>query len=191
VSLTNYALRQEGVWGSGCIDPRFLDLGTSWSWVVSFTSRPLYPRDPLDRRLGGPLSRYGGDTTEVNLFLYYIWGNIGQNTLKCLWHGFSQAKYQLMTACYYTKPFRTLCRRKKADTLKSSSSGSSSFGLQIMKKKRLANYLQGLEKSGFDPIRDTVRFHARQFTEKTWVEHRVSHDLKMAGWDSLSSRLYP
>jgi hypothetical protein len=39
--LTNYALRHEGVWGSGCIDPHFLDLGTSWRWVVSFTPRPL------------------------------------------------------------------------------------------------------------------------------------------------------
>jgi hypothetical protein len=28
--LTNYALRHEGVWESGCIDPHFLDLGTSW-----------------------------------------------------------------------------------------------------------------------------------------------------------------
>jgi hypothetical protein len=28
-SLTNKALRHEGVWGSGCIDPHFLDLGTS------------------------------------------------------------------------------------------------------------------------------------------------------------------
>jgi hypothetical protein len=27
--LTDYALRHEGVWGSGCIDPNFLDLGTS------------------------------------------------------------------------------------------------------------------------------------------------------------------
>jgi hypothetical protein len=56
--LTNYALHYEGVWESGCIDPHFLDIGTSWRWVVSFTSRPLYPREkspkyPLDRRLGG------------------------------------------------------------------------------------------------------------------------------------------
>jgi hypothetical protein len=34
------------------------DLGTSWRWLVSFTSRLLYPRGkspwyPLDRRLGG------------------------------------------------------------------------------------------------------------------------------------------
>jgi hypothetical protein len=41
--------------GSGCIDPRFLDLGTSWRWVVSFTPRPLYPQGkspwyPLYRR---------------------------------------------------------------------------------------------------------------------------------------------
>jgi hypothetical protein len=33
--LTNGTLRHEGVWGSGCIDPHFLDLGTSWIWVVS------------------------------------------------------------------------------------------------------------------------------------------------------------
>jgi hypothetical protein len=50
--------------GSGCIDPHFLDLGTSWRWVVNFTPRPLYPRGkslryPLDRRFGGPQSRSG------------------------------------------------------------------------------------------------------------------------------------
>jgi hypothetical protein len=46
------------VWGSWYIDPYFLDLGTSWRWVVSFTLRPLYPwgkspRYPFDSRLGG------------------------------------------------------------------------------------------------------------------------------------------
>jgi hypothetical protein len=40
------------------------DLGTRWRWVVSFMPRPLYtlgnrPPVPLDRRLGGPQSRYG------------------------------------------------------------------------------------------------------------------------------------
>jgi len=44
--------------GSGVIAPRIFDLGTRWSWVVSFTPRQLYPegrspRYPLDRRLGG------------------------------------------------------------------------------------------------------------------------------------------
>jgi hypothetical protein len=58
------APHHEGVWGSGCIEPHFLDLGTSWRWVVSFTPRPLYPwgkspRYPLDRRLGVPQSRSG------------------------------------------------------------------------------------------------------------------------------------
>jgi hypothetical protein len=58
------ALRHEGVWRSGCIDPHFLDLGTSWRWVVSFRPRPLYPRGnspryALDRRLGAPQSRSG------------------------------------------------------------------------------------------------------------------------------------
>jgi hypothetical protein len=28
--LTNQAIRHEGVWGSGCIDLRFLDLGIRW-----------------------------------------------------------------------------------------------------------------------------------------------------------------
>jgi hypothetical protein len=51
-------------YGYGCIDPHFLDLSTSWRWVVNFTPRPLYPqgkgpRYPLDRRLGGPQSRSG------------------------------------------------------------------------------------------------------------------------------------
>jgi hypothetical protein len=41
--LTNWALRHEGVWGSGCIDPHFLDLSTNLRWVVSSTSRLLYP----------------------------------------------------------------------------------------------------------------------------------------------------
>jgi hypothetical protein len=47
------------------MDPHFLTWAlTSWRWVVSFTSRPLYhrrksPRYPLDRMLGGPQSRSG------------------------------------------------------------------------------------------------------------------------------------
>jgi hypothetical protein len=48
--------------GSGCIDPHFLDLGTSWRWVVSFKLQPPYlqgkgPRYLLYRRLGGLQSR--------------------------------------------------------------------------------------------------------------------------------------
>jgi hypothetical protein len=38
--LTSEALRHEGVWGSGCIDQRVLDLSTSWSeWSVSRPGR--------------------------------------------------------------------------------------------------------------------------------------------------------
>jgi hypothetical protein len=36
------------------VEPRFLDLSTSWRWVVSFTPRPLYPRYPLDKRFVDP-----------------------------------------------------------------------------------------------------------------------------------------
>jgi hypothetical protein len=62
--LTHYGLRHEGVWGSGCIDPHFLDLSTSWRWVVSFTPLPLFPRRkspwyPLDKNLGWSQSRSG------------------------------------------------------------------------------------------------------------------------------------
>jgi hypothetical protein len=53
--LTNQALCHEGVWRSGCIDRRFLDLGTNWRWVVSFTPRPLYPGEkvPVIHWIGG------------------------------------------------------------------------------------------------------------------------------------------
>jgi hypothetical protein len=34
--LTNQALHHEDVQGSGCRDPRFPDLGTSWRWCVEF-----------------------------------------------------------------------------------------------------------------------------------------------------------
>jgi len=32
-------------WWSGGKDPRILDLGSRRRWVVSFTPRPLYPRE--------------------------------------------------------------------------------------------------------------------------------------------------
>jgi hypothetical protein len=56
--LANYTLHHQGVWGSGCIDPYTLDLGTNWRWVISFTPRPLYsrgnnPRYSLDKGLVG------------------------------------------------------------------------------------------------------------------------------------------
>jgi hypothetical protein len=55
----------------------FLDLGTRWRRVVSFTPLPLYPRKkspryPLDRRLGGLQSRSGRCGEEKNLALQGI-----------------------------------------------------------------------------------------------------------------------
>jgi hypothetical protein len=52
VPVLNYALHHEDVWGSGCIDPRFLDLGTNWRWVVSFTPLPHYHRGKSRYPLG-------------------------------------------------------------------------------------------------------------------------------------------
>jgi hypothetical protein len=70
--LHNHAALNEDVWGSGCIDPYFLDLDSSWRWIVSFTPRSLYPRGkslrcPLDRSLGGP--RSGLEDVEKREFL--------------------------------------------------------------------------------------------------------------------------
>jgi hypothetical protein len=58
-------------WGSEGIAPLILDLGTRWRWVVSFTTRLLYPqgnspRYPLDRRLGRPQSRSGRGGEQKN-----------------------------------------------------------------------------------------------------------------------------
>jgi hypothetical protein len=51
------------------LDLHFLDLVTSWRWVVSFMLLLLYPQYPLDRRLGGPQSLCGrcGDQKIVDL----------------------------------------------------------------------------------------------------------------------------
>jgi hypothetical protein len=73
--LTNQTLRHEYVWGNGCINPRILELCTSWRWVVSFTSRSQYPRRkspryPLDRRLDGHQNRSGRRGKEKNLWHY-------------------------------------------------------------------------------------------------------------------------
>jgi hypothetical protein len=45
--LTNKALRHEGVWGSGFIDPRTIDLGNIYRRAVNFTPQPLYPPLPI------------------------------------------------------------------------------------------------------------------------------------------------
>jgi hypothetical protein len=61
-------------WGSEGIAPRILNLGTTERWVVSFTSRPLYPQEKspcyqLYRRLGRPQSwpRCGGEEKNSQL----------------------------------------------------------------------------------------------------------------------------
>jgi len=55
-------------WGSGSMDSRIFDLGTRWTWVVSFEHLPLYPQGkspwyPLDKTQSGPqsLSGRGGE----------------------------------------------------------------------------------------------------------------------------------
>jgi hypothetical protein len=53
--------------GKWFIDPHFLDLGTSWRRVVTFTPRPLYPREkaPGTHWIGGMVDpRAGLDDVE-------------------------------------------------------------------------------------------------------------------------------
>jgi len=57
---------------SGGTDPRILNLGTRWRWVVSFTPRPLClqrksHRYPLGMRPGGPQSRSGRGKKSLTL----------------------------------------------------------------------------------------------------------------------------
>jgi hypothetical protein len=57
-------------WGNEGIAPRILGIGTRWRWVVSFTTRLLYPQGkslwyPLNR-LGGPQGRSGRGGEEKN-----------------------------------------------------------------------------------------------------------------------------
>jgi hypothetical protein len=70
--LTNYALSHKDVWGSECINPPFLNLGTRWRWVVNSTTLPLYPRwkSPGTTRIGGWVGpRVGLDNVEKRKFL--------------------------------------------------------------------------------------------------------------------------
>jgi hypothetical protein len=43
-ALWRCILRYEDILGNGGINPRILNLGARWMWVVSFTPRPLYPQ---------------------------------------------------------------------------------------------------------------------------------------------------
>jgi hypothetical protein len=64
------ALRHENLWGSGCIDPHFLDLGTS-EWSASRPGR-FTPGEiaPGTRWIGGWVSpRAGLDDVEERKFL--------------------------------------------------------------------------------------------------------------------------
>jgi hypothetical protein len=62
--LINWSICHDDVWDSGCIATRFLDPGTRWRWVFSFTFRLFYP---LDRRPGGPQSRSRHYVVEKNI----------------------------------------------------------------------------------------------------------------------------
>jgi hypothetical protein len=66
--------RRVGKWRYSC---NFLDIGTRWRWVLSFTPLLLYPRGrspryPLDRRLGGPQNQYGHCGVDKNRVLQGI-----------------------------------------------------------------------------------------------------------------------
>jgi hypothetical protein len=55
--------------GNGGIYPLILDLWSRRKWLVSVTPWPLYLRYPLNRRLGGPQSRFWRFGDEITLLL--------------------------------------------------------------------------------------------------------------------------
>jgi hypothetical protein len=59
-----------GRMGEWMYNPHVLYLGIIWRWVVSFTPRPVYPRYPMDRRLGWPQSPCGRNE-EVKILRTY------------------------------------------------------------------------------------------------------------------------
>jgi hypothetical protein len=64
---------------SGCIDPRFLDLGTSWKLVFIFAPRPLYHRGRATSILwieGRMSTRVGVDDME-KLIIFTLPGLVG------------------------------------------------------------------------------------------------------------------
>jgi hypothetical protein len=68
-NLSTMPWRRKGRWK---FLSNFLDHGLRWTWVVSFTTLPFYPRGkcpqyPLNRRLGGPHCRCGRCAEEKNL----------------------------------------------------------------------------------------------------------------------------
>lgn len=71
--VLNQASHHEDVLGSGDMDPRIL-IGTTWSWVISFTARPLLRRYPLDRRLGGTQNPCGRDGEKKNIPFFLLTG---------------------------------------------------------------------------------------------------------------------
>jgi len=69
--LTKYHTMKK-YWGSGGVAPR-IDFGATWRRAVSFTPRPLYPRDQSDRRVGGPQNRSGSSGEEKRSYHCSWW----------------------------------------------------------------------------------------------------------------------
>jgi hypothetical protein len=108
----------EGVWGSRCIDPHFLDLGTSWGeWSAS---RPA-ERDPDIHWTGGWVGpRAGLDDLEKRKFLilpgFKLW-RLGRparcrstffNSNKCIYYWYCY-QYHVYLTSSISAHFLTLC----------------------------------------------------------------------------------
>jgi hypothetical protein len=69
--INKYKVRHESVWGNGCIDPRFFDLGTSLRRGISHPHRSYYPQEksPRTHWIGGWVGlRTGLDDVEKRKF---------------------------------------------------------------------------------------------------------------------------
>jgi hypothetical protein len=92
----------------------FLDLGTSWRRVVSFTSRGKRPRYPLNSRLGGPQSRSrrcgeernvapsGNRTPVIQLRRYTDWAQPNR-PIHCIWLQYPEGAWSRKVSNLYSE----------------------------------------------------------------------------------------
>ena len=88
-------------------------------------------------------------------------------------------------AKHFNIPKATLLRRKKSGKLTKSGSLGPSSTLGEENKAKLVAHVKKLQKFGFAPTRNDVRYMAFALAEQLKLKHRFNKTTKMAGYDWL------
>lgn len=88
----------------------------------------------------------------------------------------------------YGIPSRTLRRRRRTGVIAELPLGPLGI-LGVENEKRLVKHIQKMENAGFPIDRETLRSLAFQFAEILGIQHRFNREIRMAGYDWLSSFL--